>query len=88
MNKIIYLCNTFDVSEFITSHANESIFTYEQKTVEHEFCTKKTTTLFTPKNYEMPLQQATMKRGVIDIDICVGFIIFYLPDDRKCYVYD
>lgn len=49
---------------------------------------KKTTTLITPKNYEMPLQQATMKRGVIDIDICVGFIIFYLPDDRKCYVYD
>ena len=49
---------------------------------------KKPTTLITPKNYEMPLQQATMKRGVIDIDICVGFIIFYLPDDRKCYVYD
>lgn len=49
---------------------------------------KKKTTLITPKNYEMPLQQATMNRGVIDIDICVRFIIFYLPNDRKCYVYD
>ena len=49
---------------------------------------QKKTTLITPKNYEMPLQQATMNRGVIDIDICVRFIIFYLPNDRKCYVYD